>query len=99
MEKISDDPACFVVSLKEVKKYGLSPLEQLKRNPETKLLFPKELNEVREMQGKIITCVNQGSLVQILVDTEDGLENLPVDHRCFQHIVEAKGDIREKEIE
>jgi len=51
------------------------------------------------MQGKIISCVNQGSLVQILVETEDGLESIPVDHRCFHHIVEAKGDIREKEIE
>jgi len=45
------------------------------------------------MQGRIITCINQGSLVQILVETEDGLESIPVDHR------EAKGDIREKEIE
>ena len=51
------------------------------------------------MQGRIISCVNQGSLVQILVDTEDGLESIPIDHRCFQHIVEVKGDIREKEIE
>jgi len=51
------------------------------------------------MQGRIITCINQGSLVQILVETEDGLESIPVDHRCFHHIVEAKGDIREKEIE
>ena len=51
------------------------------------------------MQGRIITCVNQGSLVQLLVETEDGLESIPVDHRCFQQIVEVKGDIREKEIE
>ena len=51
------------------------------------------------MQGRIITCINQGSLVQILVETEDGLESIPVDHRCFQHITEAKGDLREKEIE
>ena len=51
------------------------------------------------MQGRIISCVNQGSLVQILVETENGLESIPIDHRCFQHIVEAKGDIREKEIE
>ena len=51
------------------------------------------------MQGRIISCVNQGSLVQILVETEDGLESIPVDHRCFQQIVEVKGDIREKEIE
>ena len=51
------------------------------------------------MQGRIISCVDQGSLVQILVETEDGLESLPVDHRCFQHITEVKGDITEKEIE
>jgi len=51
------------------------------------------------MQGRIISCINQGSLVQILVETENGLESIPIDHRCFQHIVEAKGDIREKEIE
>ncbi len=51
------------------------------------------------MQGRIIRCINQGSLVQILVETEDGLESIPVDHRCFQHIVEVKGDLREKEIE
>lgn len=51
------------------------------------------------MQGRIISCINQGSLVQILVETEDGLESIPIDYRCFQHIVEVKGDIREKEIE
>jgi len=48
MRKISDNPMCFVVSLKEVKKYGLSPLEQLKRNPEAKLLFPEKPKEVRK---------------------------------------------------
>ena len=51
------------------------------------------------MQGRIISCINQGSLVQILVETEDGLESIAVDHRCFQHITEVKGDLREKEIE
>jgi len=51
------------------------------------------------MQGRIISCINQGSLVQILVETEDGLESIPVDHRRFQHITEVKGDLREKEIE
>ena len=51
------------------------------------------------MQGRIISCVNQGSLVQILVDTEDGLESIPVDYRCFKEMIEGKGDIREKEIE
>jgi len=51
------------------------------------------------MQGRIISCVDQGSLVQILVETEDGLESIPVDHRYFQNISEVKGDITEKEIE
>jgi len=47
VKKIRDDPGCFVVSLKEVKKYGLSPLDQLKKNPEAKLLFPKKAKEVK----------------------------------------------------
>jgi len=34
MKKLSDDPLCFAVSLKEVIKYGLSPLNQLRKNPE-----------------------------------------------------------------
>lgn len=42
MRKISDDAVRFVVSLKEVIKYGLSPLGQLKRNPEARLLFQKK---------------------------------------------------------
>ena len=42
MKKISDGPVCFMVSLKEVKKYGLCPLGRLKRNPEAKLLFPEK---------------------------------------------------------
>ena len=51
------------------------------------------------MQGRIITCVDQGTLVQILVDTENGLESIPLDRRHFQNISEVKGDITEKEIE
>jgi len=51
------------------------------------------------MQGRIISCVDQGSLVQLLIETEDGLESIPVDHRDFQNISEAKGDITEKEIQ
>ena len=42
MKKISDEPVCFVVSLRKVKKYGLSPLDQMKRNPKAKLLFPRK---------------------------------------------------------
>lgn len=51
------------------------------------------------MQGRIISCVNQSSLVQILVETEDGLESIPVDHRCFRDIVEVKDNLEGKEIE
>ena len=47
MRKISDEGVCFVVSLSEVKKYGLCPFDQLKRNPEAKLLFPKKAKEVK----------------------------------------------------
>ena len=48
MKKISNEPVCFVVSLKEVKKYGLSPLAQFKRNPEARRLFSKKIKEVKE---------------------------------------------------
>lgn len=48
MKKICDDPLRFVVSLKEVIKYGLCPLGQLKRNPEAKRLFPEKLKEVEK---------------------------------------------------
>ena len=34
MKKLSDDLLCFVVSVKEAIKYGLSPLSQLRENPE-----------------------------------------------------------------
>ena len=51
------------------------------------------------MQGRIITCVDQGSLVQILVETDHGLESIPIDHRCFKEMIEGKGDIGGKEIE
>ncbi len=47
MRKICDGPACFVVSLKEVIKYGLCPFGQLKKNPEAKVLFPKRAKEVK----------------------------------------------------
>lgn len=52
MKKISDDPVCFVVSLKEVIKYGLCPLGQLKRNPEAKLLFPEKVKGVENNVSK-----------------------------------------------
>ena len=47
MKKIRDDPGYFVVSLKEVGKYGLSPLGQLKRNPEAKLLLSRKTEKVK----------------------------------------------------
>ncbi len=34
MKKLSDDPLCFAVSLKEAIKYGLSLPSQLRKNPE-----------------------------------------------------------------
>ena len=49
---MSDGPVCFVVSLKEVMKYGLCPVEQLKKNPEAKLLFPKKAKEVKNNVSK-----------------------------------------------
>ena len=52
MRKISYDPVCFMVSLKEVRKYGLSPLGQLKKNPEAKVLFPKKAKEVKNNVSK-----------------------------------------------
>ena len=52
MEKIFDDPVCFVARLEEVRKYGLSPLDQLKRNPEANLLFPKKAKEVKNNVSK-----------------------------------------------
>lgn len=52
MKKISDDPACFVVSLMEVRKYGLCPLEQVKKNREAKLLFPEKVREVKNNVSK-----------------------------------------------
>ena len=52
MKKISDDPVCFVVRLEEVRNYGLSPLDELKKNPEAKLLFPKKVREVENNVSK-----------------------------------------------
>ena len=42
MKKLSDDPLCFAVSLKEAIKYVLSPLSQLRKNPEAKRLFKRK---------------------------------------------------------
>ena len=52
MRKICNDPLGFVVSLKEVVKYGLCALDQLKKNPEANLLFPKKAKEVKNNVSK-----------------------------------------------
>ncbi|MBA7650302.1 hypothetical protein ES703_58105 [subsurface metagenome] len=52
MRRISNKLVCFVVSLKEVKKYGRSPLDELKRNPEAKLLFSEKVREVKNNASK-----------------------------------------------
>lgn len=52
------------------------------------------------MRGKIISCIDHGSIVQILIRTEEGgLESIVMDHRCFWNMVEEKHDIRGKEVE
>ena len=51
------------------------------------------------MQGKIVGCINQGSLVQIVIETENGLGSIPMDHRCFRDMAEVKNNLEEKEIE
>jgi len=51
------------------------------------------------MTGKIIACINHGSIVQILLRTEEGLESIVMDHRCFWNMIEVKQDIRGKEVE
>ena len=58
MKKLSDEPVRFVVSFKEVIKYGLSPLDELKRNPEAKLLFSEKVKGVKTMSAKEIAKRN-----------------------------------------
>jgi len=41
MKKLSNDPLCFTVNLREAIKYGLSPLSQLSKYPEAKILFKR----------------------------------------------------------
>ena len=53
MKKLSDVPLCFAVSLKESIKYGLSPLGQLSKYPEAKILFKKKK---KTKEGKIDVC-------------------------------------------
>lgn len=51
------------------------------------------------MRGKIIACINHGTIVQILLRTEKGLESVVMDHRCFWNVIEAKREIKGKEVE
>ena len=51
------------------------------------------------MRGKIIDCINYGSIVQILLRTEEGLQSVVMDHRCFWNMIEVKQDIVGKEVE
>lgn len=53
MKKLSDDSLCFLVSLIEAIKYGLSPLSQLSKYPEAKILFKRKKKTKR---GKINVC-------------------------------------------
>jgi len=53
MKKLFDDPLRFAVSLKEVIKYGLSPLSQLSKYPEAKILFKRKK---KTKGGKINVC-------------------------------------------
>lgn len=47
MKKLSEVPLCFEISLKEAIKYGLSPLSQLRKNPEAKRLFKRKKKKIR----------------------------------------------------
>ena len=49
---MSDGPVYFVARLEEVRKYGVSPLGQLDKNPESKLLFPEKAKEVKNNVSK-----------------------------------------------
>ena len=51
------------------------------------------------MGGKIVACINHGSIVQILLRTEKGLESIVMDHRCFWNMIQVKKEIEGKEIE
>lgn len=52
------------------------------------------------MKGKIVGVSGGGTLYLIWVKKEDnGLFNIPVEHRYFSRIIEDKGDIVGKEID
>ena len=51
------------------------------------------------VRGKVIDIIGGGTVYGILINGEEGLHNIPVEHRYFWNIIEAKGDIMGKEIE
>lgn len=51
------------------------------------------------MTGKITSWINHGSLVEILLRTEEGLGSVVMDHRCFWNMIQVKQDITGKEVE
>lgn len=65
MKKLSAKPICFSVSLKEAVKYGLSPEQQLERNPMAKILFPRFsarrliLKALWKLEYRLIRLINQ----------------------------------------
>jgi len=50
------------------------------------------------MRGKIIDCIDHGSIVQVLLETEQGIRSIVMEHRCFWNIIEAEKNIVRKEI-
>lgn len=51
------------------------------------------------VKGKIIGIIGGGTVYGILINGEEGLYNIPVEHRCYQNIIEGEGDIVGKRIE
>ena len=52
------------------------------------------------MKGKIIGVDGGGTVYRIWVKKDDeGVFNIPIEHRYFSRIIEDKGDILGKEIE
>ena len=50
------------------------------------------------MRGKIINCIDHGSIVQVLLETEQGIRSIVMEHRCFWNIIEVEKNIIGKEI-
>ena len=50
------------------------------------------------MRGKIIDCIDHGSIVQILLKTEEGIRNIVMEHRCSWNMIEVEKNIIGKEV-